>query len=281
MRRIATKNAQSDYTPSATIATQRGSRAREVAGQQHGSELTDPIVVRKTRGAQILQSGPALIDLNVLDKACAAQLLPHGHRREDALIRAMSMAKQALMSLTAVTRSPGAVPSLRKQLVDRTQMSELWELYTDEHGRFQEPQMKQLALDIVQIARGCLHDALRVDGAIAKRSWQWDSDEMHLATVRSAVEAQLAAFEHDPASYLWKLYPANVCFLVRRNDENSSSTDDGGSCSSSQSQFVSKAAAQLFAGGEFDLANLVPQVLDRLVSGAEPANLRKSTIDID
>lgn len=217
--------------------------------------------------------GPALIDLNVLDRTRGAQV-PLGNRREAALVRAMSSAKKALTTLKADQRMPGATPTLREQPVSRAQMCELWELYANDHGQFREQQMQQLARDVVQLVRHCLHDAQRVGGVIAKRKWQWNDDKQQLAMVCVAAEAQLKALEDDPAGYLWQLYPSNVCFLARRsvNEESSSSDIDRNiscsACECSQAEFVNKAASQLFVGGDFDLANLVPQVLDRLVCGA-------------
>ncbi len=273
-RAVALRNRQEDALSRYWM---RRGQDLDTVGRNSASDSPTPatVAIRSDTWTGGLMKGPAQIDLNALDRNNEAPLLPVGRTREAALIRALSSAKQVMMSLTVAQRIPySSLPRSCKKLVDGAQMSELWELYGDESGRFQEQQMQQLARDIVELSRRTLHDALRVSGVIAKRSWQWNDDTQRLASERSAVEAQLAALEGDPAAYLWKLYPGNVCFLKRRTDKEPASSTNGGcsSCVCSRADFVSKAAAQLFAGGEFDVANLVPQLLDRLVSGTAAAD---------
>ena len=131
-----------------------------------------------------------------------------------------------------------------------------------------EQQMQELAR-YCGIARHTLHDALRVSGVIAKRSWQWNDDAGCVRAFRR--RSTTCCMEHDPAAYLWTLYRGNVCFLKQRRQKRFKRGILAALHVYVRDRTSWKAATQLFAGGEFDVANLVPQLLDRLVSGTAAA----------
>ena len=253
-------------------------RRARAAEASHASSLARQGAQGRIGGG--LLNGAQFVDLNTLDTTGGAQL-PQGRilmLQKDALVRAMSTAKRALMTLAETRTRPSSPSAVRGTVVGAAQMTELWDLYTAQ-GRFREWHLLRLARAVAQLARASLRDAMRSGGAIAKRSWQWDHDEELLASACAAAEAQLAALERDPAGYLWQLYPGDACFLTRLPPGSSSGAGEA-RWRCTQEDFVSKAAAQLFTGGDFDLANLVPQLLDRLVSSTKQRRSSSSSNNI-